>query len=142
MMTLGWLVTAWKRQEAGSSFADALDQLPEAVRQAYGVTCFTFPDGANDPAHSVKGLCYRLIPRPVAPNLVTPVALVGLRDARAARAVMSVPETAVHKKSNPPGRKHQVGPARQIGPVKTETQTQPMSEAADGKLWARIAGLD
>jgi hypothetical protein len=128
--------------EAGSSFADAVDQQRETVRQAYRIACFTFPDHANDPAHSVKGLCYRLIPRPVAPNLVTPVALVGLRDARAARAVMSVPETAVHKKRNPAGRKHQVGTAWQICPVKTETQTQRMSGAADGKLWARIDGLD
>ena len=61
------------------------------------ITCLAFPDDARRPAQFLQRGERCLVARPVAGDLGLPVVAIVLRHPRPARAVMPMPETAMHE---------------------------------------------
>jgi hypothetical protein len=55
---------------------------------------------------------------------------------------MAMPEAAVNEYDCTMTRKHNIGLAGQIFPMKTETKTEPMQDRPDGTLRPRVASLN
>src|SRR5262249_35423856 len=78
----------------------------------------------------------------VAADLRLPVGAVGGRHACAARAVVAVPETAMHEEGDTFRREDEIGLARQVLAAEAEAQAERVGGAAHGKLGRGVRGLD
>jgi hypothetical protein len=84
----------------------------------------------------------RRVPRPVAGDLVLPVGGVGLRQARAARAIVPVPEAAMHEDGGAAGTQDDVGRAGEVGGVEAEAVAEAVEQRADAALGRGVCGPD
>ena len=99
-------------------------------------------DDERAPAHRCVGGERLLVARPVAGDLGAPIVGVGLRRPRAARAIMAVPEAAVHENRELAGDVDDVGLTRQIAAMKPVARRDLAQKRADRKLRARVARFD
>jgi hypothetical protein len=83
-----------------------------------------------------------LISRSVAVDLLNSIGAIGFGDARAACAIMAMPEAAIHKNHFAARGKNEIRISRQVFPMESEAIAEPVNETADGNLRTRVAAFD
>ncbi len=89
------------------------------------VSQLALPYDHDVPTQGLKLGLFALIAGYIPFNLVPPVFCVTLWEATN-RAAMAMPEAAVHKQRNMPTRQHNVWSPRQIFPVQSKSESEPM----------------
>ena len=98
-----------------------------------------FPNGMHTPSGLGESVLLHKVARSIPLNFRGPICGVGLRQTRAARAVVTMPKTAMHKDDLPPCRKNEVRTAGQIFSVKAEPIAEAVQKTSDGKLWLGVS---
>ena len=99
------------------------------------------PDQANPPARSAECCLIPQVATHIAADFLPPEFLPGLWPVKL-RAVMPVPEAAVHKQNRTEFRKHQIRLSRQLSVVKPIPETASVQQLADQQLRLCVGALD
>jgi hypothetical protein len=89
----------------------------------------------------LQQLCRRCVTDTVAGNLLAPEVLARTGPLEE-RAIMAVPETAMHEDCRAPSRQHDVGTARESPIIEPETESAPMQTLSYDDLGARVSAPD
>ena len=103
---------------------------------------FALPDRLHPPAGCLQRCAVADVPLPIPADLGQPVVAVDLRNARAAGAVVAVPEAAVDEDHQPAPGHDDVRFAGQILAVKAVADAERRQQAANGLLRSGVAVLD
>jgi hypothetical protein len=106
------------------------------------VSKLALPKRQHLPAERPKLTLHPDVSRPVALDLLRPVAAIRDRHTSAARAVVAVPEAPMHEDRLAPTGKHKIGAARQVASMKTESIPFAVSESSHSQLDRRIRAPD
>ncbi len=117
------------------------DSSREESAQDFSFLRLALPDRRCTPASRFQRRDGCGVARAIAGDFRRPVRGVGGRHARTARAIMTVPKTAVHKQRNAVLWKDQVGLARQIIAPQPKAQAERMRRPAHPQLRSGIARL-
>lgn len=101
----------------------------------------TFPDNTNPPAQRGQGFFIPDIPADIATYFLAPEFRTGFWPAKQ-RAIVPMPETAIHKQDCPVSRKDKIGPSRQFPVVQAIAKAAGMQMVSDQQLWLCVLAPD
>ena len=102
----------------------------------------TLPQHQRFPPHGLQLSQVFSVALYIAANLLDPVLPVGFRNARAAFALVTMPEAAMHEYNFLATGKHQIRFAWQFLAVQSISISQAMNQAANFQFWRRVLAFD
>ena len=105
-------------------------------------TNVAFPNREHAPSQLFEGALGLCIASDVSGELRTPIGLIGRWLPAAARTIVLMPEATVDENNGTVFRQHQVGSARQIAAMDTESVSKPVDEASHGDFGTGIPSFD
>jgi hypothetical protein len=114
----------------------------QSLFQCRQVTGLAFPHDMRTPPPIGKRLLCLAVTRDISVKFGLPEFDAALGRVGETAAGMAMPETAMNKNRDPSARKNDVGSAREIAPVKLESNAEPVEDSPDGNFGSCILLAD